>query len=246
MIADHKGIMPEIAADIIPVLAGQGRARRAVREVATAIEQYGDDGRRPVAGVLIDLDSVAAKRPRRAGAQGRRGSQARADPRFDPERPGPFRAARDRRRRELGFEIFQRGDIETARVQTLLVAAALLRQADRPLRPGTLVITAADRSDEILATALIAQRGMPLAGFVLPAADHPAPEVMRFSPAAARTGCRCWGRRTTRWSRRPFRQSLETHRKSDPNGMDRVVSFLAERIDTRPLAKRIGQPAGRC
>src|SRR5208282_3748238 len=45
------------------------------------------------------------------------------------------------------------------------------------LRPGTLVVTAFDRADAILAAALVAQRGMPLAGFVLTCGGRPMADV---------------------------------------------------------------------
>ncbi|MGO4872138.1 MAG: AAA family ATPase, partial [Roseiarcus sp.] len=155
-----------LGADVVPVLSARDRnlGDLAVR-TATAIEQYGDEGRRPIAGVLINHCSPAT-----AAALAKAGSLV-VDGQADPV---PVLAAAVTEPRlsaprvidvaeGLGFEILHRGDIETVRMEAPLVAARAPEKLLGHLRPGTLVITPGDRSDAILATALIAQRGMPLA-----------------------------------------------------------------------------------
>ena len=78
---------------------------------------------------------------------------------------------------ELGIQIIQRGAIEKVRVETALVAARSPENFLKHLRPHTLVLTPGDRSDAILATVLMAQQGMPLAGLVLTCGGMLAPEL---------------------------------------------------------------------
>jgi len=146
--------------------------------------------------------------------------------------------------RELGFEIFNRGEIETARVQKLLVAARSCDKLLNHLSPGTLVITAADRSDAILATALVAQRGMPLAGFVLTCGGQPAPEVASIltSPPLNRLPVLLTSDDTYTTATRL--SGLSKHiSEDDPERMEAVISFMADKIDVAPLVKRIDLPS---
>ena len=175
------GMISSLAADIIPVFAGQGRAaENLTAKTATAVEQYGDDGRRPVAGVLINYCDPAAAKELAATGTLKIDSQVKPVPILAsiPTVPNLSAPRVIDIARGLGFEIFNRGDIETARAETLLVGARSCEKLLGHLRPGTLVITPADRSDAIISTALVAQRGMPLSGFVLTCGGPPAPEVI--------------------------------------------------------------------
>jgi phosphate acetyltransferase len=240
------GMIQSLSADIIPVLAGQGRgAEDLTAKVATAIEQYGDDGRRSVAGVMINFcDTAAAKEIAKAGTVAI-GAAAKAAPILAsiPTVPGLSAPRVIDVARELGFEIFNRGDIETARVRKLLVAARSCDKLLNHLSSGTLVITAADRSDAILASALVAQRGMPLAGFVLTCGGRPAPEVSAIlaSPPLNRLPVLLTNDDTyitaTRLS------GLSKHiSEDDLDGMESVIAFMADKIDVAPLVRRIDLP----
>ena len=240
-------IIRSLAADIIPVLAGKGQnADMLAAKTATAVEQYGDDGRRPIAGVLINYCSdVGAAALTSAG-------RLQVGPGIEPVpilAAAPYAPWLGAPRvidvaESLGFEILHRGDIETVRMQAPLIAAASPEKLIGRLRPGTLVITPADRSDAILATALIAQRGMPLAGFVFTCGGHPAPEVMSILANPPLDRLPLLGTTDDTLATATRFANLSKHiGKNDLERVDRVVSFLAERVDTGPLAKRIGQPA---
>jgi phosphate acetyltransferase len=144
---------------------------------------------------------------------------------------------------DLGLTILNRGEIETSRVQSLLIAARSPEKLLGHLRPGTLVVTPADRSDAILATALVAQRGMPLAGFVLTCGGRPAPEVSAILAAAPLDRLAILGTDDDTFATVSRLANLSAHvNRADGDRMERVISFIAEKVDTRPLARRLDLP----
>ena len=240
------GMITSLAADVIPVLAGQGRAAKTlVAMIASAIEQYSDDGRRPVAGVLINYcDPEAAKD---LAEIGRSKTDAETGPvpilAAIPNVPGLSAPRVIDVARQLGFEILNRGDIETARVEKLVIGASSCGKLLGHLRPGTLVVTSFDRSDTILATALIAQRGMPLAGFVLTLGGRPMTDVSAIlsKPPLNRLPILLTSDDTYTTARRL--SGLSKHiSEDDLERMERVIAFMADRIDVAPLARRIDLP----
>jgi phosphate acetyltransferase len=136
-----------------------------------------------------------------------------------------------------------RGAIETARMEKPLVAARAPEKLLGHLRPGTLFITPGDRSDAILATALIAQRGMPLAGFLFTCGVSPAPEVMELlsAPPLDRLPLLATPDDTFTMATRLANFSRHIGR-ADGERMERVIGFIAERVNIRPLLHRLDAP----
>ncbi len=240
-------MISSLSADIILVLAGHGRgAENVIATAATAIEQYGDDGRRPIAGVLINFcDSVAARALALDGSL-ELGAGARSVPVLGsiPTLPGLSAPRVIDVATQLGFDIFNRGDIATARVEKVLVGASNCGKLLGRLRPGTLVVTSFDRSDAIVAAALVAQRGMPLAGFVLTNGGKPMPDIaaMLSAPPLNRLPILLTSDDTyttaTRLSGMSKHISID-----DLDRMERVVAFMADRFNVTPLVRRIDLPA---
>ena len=235
-----------LGADVVPVLSARDRdlGDLAVR-TATAIEQFGDEGRRPIAGVLLNHCSPAT-----AAALAKAGSlvvEGQAE-------PVPVLAAVTTEPRlsaprvidvadALGLEILNRGAIETARMEKPLVAARAPEKLLGHLRPGTLVITPGDRSDAILATALIAQRGMPLAGFLFTCGVRPAPEVMALLSAPPLDRLPLLATPDDTFTTATRLANLSRHiGRADGERMERVIDFIAERVDIRPLLRRLDVP----
>ena len=174
-------MISSLSADIIPVLwvreEGRGEPDRQDGDSGRTIWRRRASSDRRRADQLLQFRRRS--RPRRGRQlRTRRGNRSRAGTGVDPEPAGAVGAARDRcRDAGFGFDIFNRGDIETARVEKVLVGASNCGKLLGRLRPGTLVVTSFDRSDAIVAAALIAQRGMPLAGFVLTCGSQPMPDM---------------------------------------------------------------------
>lgn len=235
-----------LGADLVPVLAG--RARDLVNlagKTAAAIEQYGDDGRRPVAGVLVNqCAATTARALTEAGALAVAGTP----------QPVPVLAAVPFEARlvaprvadvaeALGFEIFHRGDIDTARIAGTLVAARSPEKLLGHLHPGTLVVTPADRADALIATALVAQRGMPLAGLVFTCGGRPAPEVEALLRTAPLDRLPQLGTADDTFTTATRLANLSRHiGRTDAERMERVIAYVADRVDIAPLVARLGLP----
>jgi phosphate acetyltransferase len=241
------GMINALSADIVPVLAGQERSiEQVAAKTATAIEQYGDDGRRPVAGVLVNFCNADCASALSAAEGLDVGDGKKPIPILAsiPHVPGLSAPRTLDVGRRLGLEIFNRGDMETVRVESMLVAARSCEKLlSGHLRPGTLVVTPADRSDAILATAFVAQRGMPLAGFVLTCGGAPTPEIgaILSTPPLNRLPVLLTGDDTYTTATRL--SALSKHISGDDlQGMERVIAFMADRINVKPLAERITLP----
>jgi phosphate acetyltransferase len=239
-------MIKSLRADVVPVLSGRDRDIKDLSvRVATAIEQYGDEGRRPIVGVLLNhCDPATAATLVKSGSlpiEGRKEptpvlAAVPTDPRLSAPRVIDVAEG-------LRFEVLQRGDIETARMETPLIGARAPEKLLGHLRPGTLVITPGDRSDAILATALIAQRGMPLAGFLFTCGARPAPEVLALlaTPPLDRLPLLATSDDTFTAATRLANLSPHIGR-SDGERMERVLDFISERVDIQPLSRHFKVP----
>ena len=235
-----------LGADLVPVVAGRAHSLASLTaRAAAAIEQYGDDGRRPVAGVLInhcvpstaqalsntaslDIAGTAEPVPMIAAVP--------SEPLLAAPRVGDVAEA-------LGFDIIHRGEIDTARIAGMLVAARAPEKLLGHLRPGTLVVMPADRSDALLATALVAQRGMPLAGFVFTCGGLPAPEVAALLRTAPLDRLPQLATADDTFTTATRLANLSHHiGRADPERMERVIAYVADKVDIRPLVARLGVP----
>jgi len=82
--------------------------------------------------------------------------------------------------RHLGAEVMIEGEIATRRVFETVLAARSVSEVIARLKPGTLVVSAGDRDDVILATALAASNGIELAGLVLTHQSFISPRIERL------------------------------------------------------------------
>ena len=88
----------------------------------------------------------------------------------------------------LAAEVVSPGEMGVRRMIHTVIAARSVAQIIPGLRPGTLVITAGDRDDIILAAALAASRGIQLAGLLLAHGSKISPQVMELAAPAFSTG----------------------------------------------------------
>ncbi|HZW27010.1 MAG TPA: phosphate acetyltransferase, partial [Trueperaceae bacterium] len=104
---------------------------------------------------------------------------------FDPRLSSP--RTRDVAR-HLGAAVVVEGEIDTRRVADVSLVARTVANMTHRLRPDALLITPGDRDDVILAVAMAALNGVPLAGLVLTGGIEPDPNVMRLCARAFTTG----------------------------------------------------------
>jgi phosphate acetyltransferase len=156
--------------------------------------------------------------------------------------------------RHLGAEVMIEGEIATRRVLETVLAARSVSEVIARLKPGALVVSAGDRDDVILATALAASNGIELAGLVLTHNSVMSPRIERFGSRAfhsglpvLRTDGDSYGT-AARISRLPLAVPQD-----DLSRMDSVIDSAAEQIDSdlicggpeRAASKRMSPPAFR-
>jgi len=134
--------------------------------------------------------------------------------------------------RHLDAEVMIEGEIATRRVLETVLAARSVTEVIARLKPGALVVSAGDRDDVILATALAASNGIELAGLVLTHNSFISPRIERFGSRAfhsglpvLRTDSDSYGT-AARISRLPLAVPQD-----DLSRMDRVIESVAEQID---------------
>ena len=134
--------------------------------------------------------------------------------------------------RHLGAEVMIEGDITTRRVLDTVLCARSVTEVVPRLKSGTLVVSAGDRDDVILATALAASNGIELAGLVLTHDSFISPGIERFCARAfhsglpvLRTNGDSFGT-AARISRLPLAVPQD-----DLSRMDTVIDSVAEQID---------------
>src|SRR5690554_1537062 len=90
--------------------------------------------------------------------------------------------------RELNVPVLHEGQMHTRRVQKVSVCARSIRNMTETLSPGTLMVTPGDREDIIVATAVAALNGVPMAGLMLTGGLMPDQRVIDLCSRALHTG----------------------------------------------------------
>ncbi|MDD2846061.1 MAG: phosphate acetyltransferase [Rhodoferax sp.] len=134
--------------------------------------------------------------------------------------------------RHLGAQVMIEGQIATRRVLDTVLAGRSVTEVIPRLTPGALVISAGDRDDVILATALAESNGIELAGLVLTHNSFISPRIERFASRAfhsglpvLRTDGDSFGT-AARISRLPLAVPQD-----DLSRMDTVIDSMAEQLD---------------
>ncbi|MBZ2170030.1 phosphate acetyltransferase [Marinobacter sp. F4216] len=90
--------------------------------------------------------------------------------------------------RELDIHVLYDGQMKVRRIQKVAVVAQSLRNVVETLTAGTLIVTPGDREDILVATAVAALNGVPLAGLMLTGGLMPDHQVIDLCRRAVETG----------------------------------------------------------
>ncbi len=143
--------------------------------------------------------------------------------------------------RHLGAEIVLEGEIATRRVLDTVLAARSVTEVIPRLKPGTLVVSAGDRDDVMLATALAARNGIELAGLLLTHKSFINARIERLAALAFQSGLpvlRAAGDSyevANRISRLPAPVPHD-----DLDRMDKVIESMAEQINDEAICAGLG------
>jgi len=164
------------------VVVADAKASNATGDLRLTISQYANEGCK-VAGAILNMapeDYVADDLKRRLGNVPLWGV-VHDTPLLQAPRMVDVA-------RHLNAEIILPGEMATRRVTDTIITTRSAAAFIPRLRPGTLVIAAGDRDDIVMAVALAASRGIPLAGLLLTHNSSIAPELMDLAGPALNTG----------------------------------------------------------
>jgi phosphate acetyltransferase len=183
-----RAFIPQLSADISKslqadvILVASGADAEGLAQTHYVITRIRGSGRR-VEGVIFnrvgsDFDAAAAA------------SQLDGVPIWGTVRENPALSAPRMLdiARHLEAEVMIEGELAIRRVHETVVCARSVSEVIPRLKPGALVISAGDRDDVILATALAASNGIELAGLVLTHHSFISPRIERFGSRAFRSG----------------------------------------------------------
>ena len=249
-----RAFLPQLSADISRslqadvILVASGADAEGIAQTRYLIARVRNSGRH-VEGVIfnrvgVDFDEAAVL------------SQLDGVPIFGVVRENPLLAAPRTLdvARHLGAELMIEGDVATRRVHETVLCGRSVAEVIPRLKPGALVISAGDRDDVMLATALAASNGIELAGLVLTHHSFISPRIQRFGAKAFQSGLpvlRTEGdsyQTATQISRLPLAVPQDDHTR-----MNQVIDSVVEQLDAGAIcaglehatSKRMSPPAFR-
>ena len=184
----NRAFIPQLAVDIsrslqaAVILVGSGADAEGIAQTQYLISRVRNSGRR-VEGVIFNrvdssFDEAAVA------------SQLQGVPIYGVVRENPMLSAPRTLDvvRHLGAEVMIEGELDTRRMRETVLCGRSVAEVIPRLRPGALVISAGDRDDVMLATALAASNGIELAGLVLTHHSYISPRILRFGVKAFQSG----------------------------------------------------------
>jgi phosphate acetyltransferase len=142
--------------------------------------------------------------------------------------------------RELELPLLSEGQMHSRRVQKVSVCARSIRNMTETLRPGTLLVTPGDREDIVVATAVAALNGVPLAGLMLTGGLMPDQRVIDLCHRALETGLPVLASDTNTYETAHMLANLSSAIPiDDPERIENAMEAAATRIDTDWLQQHL-------
>lgn len=147
--------------------------------------------------------------------------------------------------RYLGAEIVNEGEIGTRRVSSTVVTGRTVPKMTHLFTSGALIVSPADREDVIMASALCHLSGIPLAGLVYTSDSLPEPTIQELCRVALTSTLPVLRVKTNSFETASRLATMNLRVPHDDlTRMDRMLDFVADRLDTVPLGSRIRSGAG--
>jgi phosphate acetyltransferase len=142
----------------------------------------------------------------------------------------------------LGASVLSRGD-ETRRIKDVALCAMTVPNAVKAFRPGSLLITPGDRGDIVMAAALAAQGGLPLAGLLLTGGLEPDARVMELCRPALAGGLPVLAVEQGSFEAASRVAALDRGIPADDaERAEAAAAFVADRLDAAWLKGLVGTP----
>lgn len=142
--------------------------------------------------------------------------------------------------RDLGADVLHEGDMNTRRVQKISVCARTIPNMVDTLRPGSLIVTPGDREDILLATAVSALNGVPLAGLLLTGGLMPDQRTIDLCRRGLATGLPVLRTDTNTYETAHQLANLPgAVPADDPDRIEKVMEAVASRMDADWLQQHL-------
>lgn len=142
--------------------------------------------------------------------------------------------------RDLGADILHEGEMTTRRVQKVSVCARTIPNMVDTLRPGALIVTPGDREDILLATAVAALNGVPLAGLLLTGGLMPDQRTIDLCRRGLATGLPVLRTDTNTYETAHQLANLPgVVPADDPDRIEKVMEAVASRLDADWLQEHL-------
>lgn len=143
----------------------------------------------------------------------------------------------------LGAQIIHEGQIKSRRVRANVITARSIPHIVDVFRAGALIIAPGDREDVIMATSLASLTGVPLAGLLLTSGSLPAEPIMRLCRPALSADLPLLLVESNSFDTTMRLEHMDKQVPFDDlERMDKVLDFMADRIDTAFLKEKISAP----
>ncbi|MBT0724065.1 phosphate acetyltransferase [Rosenbergiella sp. S61] len=147
--------------------------------------------------------------------------------------------------RHLKADIINEGDIASRRIQSVTFCARSLPNMLKLFRPGSLLVTSADRPDVLVAACLAAMNGVELGAILLTGGYQIDPAVQDLCSRAFQTGLPVFLVETNTWQTSLNLQSFNLEIPvDDTQRIEKVQEFIASYID-KPWIDSLGSIAER-
>ena len=136
--------------------------------------------------------------------------------------------------KHLNAEIINEGDINTRRIKNVTFCARSIPHMVEHFRPGSLLVTSADRPDVMVAASLAAMNGVEIGALLLTGGYAIEPQVRELCARAFETGMPVFGVNTNTWQTSLNLQSFSLEVPVDDKArIEKVQDFVASHIDSQ-------------
>lgn len=145
--------------------------------------------------------------------------------------------------RALNAEILNAGELDTRRVMRIAMGARSLGNMIDVLRPGTLLVAPGDRDDILVAAAMAATNGTPLAGLLLTHGIKPADNLINLCRSALQTGIPVLQTHLDTFATAQQLTHMDTQVAiDDADRVQLIMETVANHLDMPTLMQQLGQP----
>ncbi|MDF0605946.1 phosphate acetyltransferase [Neisseriaceae bacterium TC5R-5] len=145
--------------------------------------------------------------------------------------------------KHLQAEVLYSGQLDNRRVRSMVITARTVPHIAHLLKPGALIITPGDREDIVLATAMAAMNGVPLAGLLLTCDYAPDPRIMQLCHQAFSSGLPVMSSKLNTFDTSSALNNMSRQVPiDDQDRMEHVIGYVAEHLDVSTLKQWAGSP----